>query len=583
MDSAAAPTTDRRVPAHFPGERGSSGPDEGVRSGLRIAGAIVAAIAVLVAIAEFAVGPRLLPAAATAPHADPGVALVARGLVVAGVILGLLVHVVARHGRMTTRQLVHLGLFTELLGALLLATHSLLVHRTETSAGLDPTVDGPTLVGLWVLLLPLAVRPSWTWALAVGLVSVALEPGLILLQSTLATTLETDVGATVWAFRANYLCAALAVLPALALERSRRRADEERRRAEYAVEERIDGAGPGEVWRATHPRLVRPVAVRIVRPARGAASEPSPTVLDDFARAAAEAAQLESPHTVATLDHGLAADGTFYVVSEWLTGLDLQRLVEDFGPLPEERVGYLLGQVCHALHDAHLRGLAHGDLKPANVFTCVKGIEVDFVKVGDFGLDAPVIPEADGARGVARGTPAVLAPERVSGAPPDVRSDLYALGCLAHWLLCAEPVFAGGPVEVMARQLGDEPTPIRERIERTLDPGLEAVVTECLRKDPAARPVDAREVGRRIAATGLAGRWSESECRAWWHDHAPEMLGESGGPSGDPVEAGEPPVGTTLRTEDESAVPAAPEPSFFRRRAARRRDTPEGPDHTSEA
>jgi serine/threonine-protein kinase len=326
---------------------------------------------------------------------------------------------------------------------------------------------------------------------------------------------------------------------------------------------------------------VRPVAVRIVRPARVTTAEPSPALLEDFARATAEAARLESPHAVATLDHGRADDGTFFAVTEWLTGLDVRRMVERFGPLPEERVAYLLGQVCHALHDAHLRGLAHGDLKPANVFSCVKGIEVDFVKVVDFGLDAPVIPEADGAHGVARGTPAVLAPERVSGAPADVRADLYALGCLAYWMLTAEPVFAGGPVEVLAQHLGDEPAPLTQRTDGHVDPGLEALVMECLRKDPEQRPLDAREIGRRIAATGLAGRWTETECRAWWREHAPDVLGEPAGTVEDSAEAAQPSVGTTLR-EDEAVAPAPPEPTFFRRRAARRRDAAEETDERTD-
>lgn len=579
MDAASPPTTDRHVPVRLPDEdRRPGDPDEGVRTGLQVAGTVVAIVAAVVAIAEFAVGPLLLPGG---PDGVPTGSLVARGLVAAAFVLGLLVHAVARYGRLTPPQLVHVGLFVELLGGLLLATHGLLAHRAATAVGPQPSVDGPTLLGVWVLLMPLAVRASWGWALLAGLVAVGFEPGLLILRASLAPALEVDTVATVWAFRANFLCAVLAVVPALVLEGARRRREQERRRTEYTLVERRDGAGPGEVWRATHPRLVRPVAVRIVRPATGTTAEPSPALLEDFARATAEAARLESPHAVATLDHGRADDGTFFAVTEWLTGLDAQRMVERFGPLPEERVAYLLGQVCHALHDAHLRGLAHGDLKPANVFSCVKGIEVDFVKVVDFGLDAPVIPEADGAHGVARGTPAVLAPERVSGAPADVRGDLYALGCLAYWMLTAEPVFAGGPVEVLAQQLGDEPTPLTRRTDRHVDPGLEALVMECLRKDPEQRPVDAREIGRRIAATGLAGRWTETECRAWWRDHAPEVLGEPVDAVEDSDEVAQPSVGTTLR-DDEDTAPAPPEPSFFRRRAARRREAAEETDERND-
>jgi hypothetical protein len=148
-------------------------------------------------------------------------------------------------------------------------------------------------------------------------------------------------------------------------------------------------------------------------------------------------------------------------------------------------------------------------------------------------------------------------------------------------MLTAEPVFAGGPVEVLAQQLGDEPTPLTRRTDRHVDPGLEALVMECLRKDPEQRPVDAREIGRRIAATGLAGRWTETECRAWWRDHAPEVLGEPVDAVEDSDEVAQPSVGTTLR-DDEDTAPAPPEPSFFRRRAARRREAAEETDERND-
>src|SRR5439155_24040206 len=97
-------------------------------------------------------------------------------------------------------------------------------------------------------------------------------------------------------------------------------------------------------------------------------------------------AALGSPNSIRLFDFGITNEGTFYYVMELLTGRDLETLVREFGPLPAERVVYLLRQVCHSLADAHARGLVHRDIKPANIYVCRMGLEYDFIKVLDFGL-----------------------------------------------------------------------------------------------------------------------------------------------------------------------------------------------------
>src|SRR5206468_2857499 len=157
-------------------------------------------------------------------------------------------------------------------------------------------------------------------------------------------------------------------------------------------------------------------------------------------------------------------DGAFYYVMEFLEGFDLQALVEQFGPIPSERAVHLLTQVCHSLAEAHADGLIHRDIKPANVYVCRYGREVDFIKVLDFGL---VKSQNDGISADAMvtmehfvgGTPSFMPPEQVLGNRAlDGRSDIYAVGCLAYWLVTGCVVFTGRtPMEIMVQHTRTAP------------------------------------------------------------------------------------------------------------------------------
>ena len=126
-------------------------------------------------------------------------------------------------------------------------------------------------------------------------------------------------------------------------------------------------------------------------------------------------------------------------------------LVEESGPLPVARVLFLLKQVCHSLAEAHARGLVHRDIKPANIFVCRMGLDHDVVKVLDFGLVHEVRRDRDedltkslASLGGVVGTPAFMAPESLAGDKAvDHRADLYALGCVAFFLLTGQHVFHG--------------------------------------------------------------------------------------------------------------------------------------------
>ena len=193
---------------------------------------------------------------------------------------------------------------------------------------------------------------------------------------------------TLVVFWPNYVCAVLATIPSRHLRQLGQKLRKARELGSYELIKLLGHGGMGEVWEAQHRLLARRAAVKLVRPELiGAGTDmEAKVVVRRFEREAQATAALSSPHTIQLFDFGVTDQGIFYYVMELLAGRDLESMVREFGPLPAERAGYLLRQVCHSLADAHARGLVHRDIKPANIYVCRMGLEYDFVKVLDFGL-----------------------------------------------------------------------------------------------------------------------------------------------------------------------------------------------------
>ena len=284
----------------------------------------------------------------------------------------------------------------------------------------------------------------------------------------------------------------------------------------------------GEVWQARHRHLVRPAAVKLIRPEKLGSS---PETLHRFEREAQATASLRSPHTVELYDFGVSADNSFYYAMELLDGIDLEAYVERFGPMPAGRVIHVLRQVCKSLAEAHSVGLIHRDIKPANLVLCCMGAEYDFIKVLDFGLVKPDTQLANATRLTTEGaglvgTPAFMAPEQVLGHDVDGRTDLYAVGCVAFWLLTGELVFSGrNAFSISMAHVRTEPTP-PSALDRDISPGLDEIVLACLAKSPDQRPHSAEELYRRLGALvdsiesgDSIHPWTEDAARAWWQRH----------------------------------------------------------------
>jgi eukaryotic-like serine/threonine-protein kinase len=295
--------------------------------------------------------------------------------------------------------------------------------------------------------------------------------------------------------------------------------------------ERLGQGGMGEVWRAEHRLLVRPAAIKLVRHEKlGVAREQDVDVLlRRFEREAQATAALGSPHTIKLFDFGRTEEGAFYYVMELLIGRDLETLVRDFGPLPSARVSHLLRHVCHSLAEAHVRGLVHRDIKPANVYVCRVGLEYDFVKVLDFGLvkfgSRTGHNATLSAARVTSGTPGYMAPEVILGeAEVDARADVYAIGCLAYWMLTGQRVFeSDSATKLLIDHVQTAPVPPSQRTELPIPREFEKIVLACLEKDPNRRPQNAEILWQMSLNCRSAETWSREAARDWWESHLPEL------------------------------------------------------------
>ena len=303
----------------------------------------------------------------------------------------------------------------------------------------------------------------------------------------------------------------------------------------YRLVTRLGAGGMGEVWRAEHQLLARQAAIKLVR--REVLVDPRHAALvqERFKREAQTLASLRSRHTIQLYDYGVTADGSFFFVMELLDGVDLAQLVKVHGPQPAARVIHMLKQACASLAEAHDAGLLHRDIKPANLFLCHAADEVDIIKLLDFGiahnladpvqkqLEAPVASRASEERltveGAVIGTPGYIPPEQAIGAKLDARGDLYALGCVAWWLLVGAEVYPGVGSDDLVRTHVVAPIPdLSGRVTSWLPRELEDLVYACLAKSPESRPHDARALAAALAAIPIPAEhaWTEAMATAWW-------------------------------------------------------------------
>jgi eukaryotic-like serine/threonine-protein kinase len=389
-------------------------------------------------------------------------------------------------------------------------------------------------VGVWILLFNVVVPTLPRYAVLAALASITAVPVMIVVSRTVfgpVTDWSRDGILFFFAFVFPYLLVVImAYVGARVVYTLGKEVSRARELGSYRLVQRLGVGGMGEVWKADHRLLARPAAIKLIRPS---ASDETGAISDDmrrrrFEREAQVIARLRSPHTVTLFDFGVADDGAFYYVMELLEGLDADTLIKRFGPMPAERVIWVLRQICHSLSEAESCGLVHRDIKPANIFLCRYGEDHDFVKVLDFGIakavnDAPAAQTALTVANVVHGTPAFIAPEQaLGGADLDGRADIYSTGCVAFWLLTGELVFtADTSMKLVLAHVHSAPEPPSRKTELSIPADLDALILSCLAKNPDDRPASARHLLERLDAIELTTSWSEERAREWWRTHLP--------------------------------------------------------------
>ncbi len=259
----------------------------------------------------------------------------------------------------------------------------------------------------------------------------------------------------------------------------------EKRFGQYIILEHLGTGGMGDVYKAVHVGLDRPVALKILPPQLARSEGYS----ERFFAEAYAISRLQHQNIVTLYDYG-EESGQKFIAMQFIQGMTLSRLVRSQYPLDYGRVINLTKQICRGLKYAHAADVVHRDIKSGNIM-----VEAgDKAYISDFGIAKVVDSPSLTTAGMALGTPEYMAPEQCEGGVVDAQSDLYSLGAVLFEMLTGEPPFrAETPLAVAFKQVHETP-PLLGKVRSGLPPRLELIVAKCLKKKKEERYRSADEL-----------------------------------------------------------------------------------------
>lgn len=259
----------------------------------------------------------------------------------------------------------------------------------------------------------------------------------------------------------------------------------------YLITDWIAQGGMGQVFKAEHQMMGREVAIKVLPQARS-----TPTSIENFTREIRYQAILDHVNLVRAYDAG--HDGNvYYLVTEYVRGTDLRRLVRTHGKLSMAQAATLISQAAHGLQSAHEKGLIHRDVKPGNILVTTDGR----AKVSDLGLAGFLAATDDPRAHKIVGTADYISPEQIKR-PESVNaaSDIYSLGCTLYYAVTGKVPFPGGNTRDKARRHCEETPWHPRRFSPEISEEFVEVIADMMEKEPADRIATAAEVVKRLEA-----------------------------------------------------------------------------------
>jgi eukaryotic-like serine/threonine-protein kinase len=249
----------------------------------------------------------------------------------------------------------------------------------------------------------------------------------------------------------------------------------------YDLREELGRGTMGVVFHGFDPMIGRNVAVKTLRLSEAGTGLSREELIGRFQTEARAAGLLTHPNIVVVFDAG-EEGGLFYITMEFVEGRSLQAHIDSHQPFPVSRVLKIMEQICSALDFAHQHNVVHRDIKPANLMLTPD----DTVKITDFGT-AKILQFGTAQTAHVMGTPSYMSPEQVKGKPVDGRSDIFSLGVVLYELMTGEKPFPGQNITtVIYKIINEEPIPPRS-LDSSIHPGLSAVISKALAKNPDER------------------------------------------------------------------------------------------------